>query len=99
MGKVINPAFGARLKELREAAGRSREIEDALHAAERGLHRPLPRNTRAQAQRGEHLEAAQVLRGVLATAAEIREVLEGPFGLILPAAPELDSALQRLTQK
>ena len=38
-------------------------------------------------------------RRVLTTVAEIREVLEGPFGLILPAAPELDSALQRLAHR
>ncbi len=34
---------------------------------------------------------------VLRTPAEIREVLEGPMGLTLPAAPELDIALRRLT--
>src|SRR6185295_12504828 len=37
-------------------------------------------------------------RRVLTTAAKIREILEGPFGLTLPTAPELDVALQRLTQ-
>ena len=33
----------------------------------------------------------------LTTGVEIREVLQGPIGLTLPAAPELDTALQRLT--
>ena len=36
-------------------------------------------------------------RRVLATGTEIRQVLEGPFGLTLPVAPELDTALHRLS--
>jgi N-hydroxyarylamine O-acetyltransferase len=36
-------------------------------------------------------------RRVLTTGAEIREVLQGPIGLTVPAAPELDTALQQLT--
>jgi N-hydroxyarylamine O-acetyltransferase len=34
----------------------------------------------------------------LSTVGEIREVLEGPMGLKLPSAPELDIALRRLTE-
>jgi len=36
-------------------------------------------------------------RRVLTSAAELRETLEGAFGLTLPEAPELDAALARLT--
>jgi N-hydroxyarylamine O-acetyltransferase len=43
-----------------------------------------------------HYVNGKTERRVLTTAAEIREVLEGPFGLILPSAPELDAALERL---
>jgi len=35
-------------------------------------------------------------RRVLRTAAELRETLEGPFGLTLPDAPELGATLARL---
>jgi N-hydroxyarylamine O-acetyltransferase len=38
----------------------------------------------------------QTERRVLRTAADIRDVLEGPMGLKLPSAPELDLRLQRL---
>jgi N-hydroxyarylamine O-acetyltransferase len=37
-------------------------------------------------------------RRALNSAAEIREVLEGPMGIRLPAAAELDAALNRITQ-
>jgi N-hydroxyarylamine O-acetyltransferase len=37
-------------------------------------------------------------RRMLASVAELREMLEGPFGLKLPHAPELDAALQKVTQ-
>jgi N-hydroxyarylamine O-acetyltransferase len=36
-------------------------------------------------------------RRILANADEMREILEGPFGLTLPDAPELDATLKRLT--
>jgi len=36
-------------------------------------------------------------RRVLATVAELRAALEGPFRLTLPDAPELDAAVERLT--
>ncbi len=36
-------------------------------------------------------------RRTLTTASELRDVLEGPMGLILPAAPELEAVLGRLT--
>jgi N-hydroxyarylamine O-acetyltransferase len=36
-------------------------------------------------------------RRLLRSAAEMREILEGPFGLNLPDVPELDAALRRLT--
>jgi len=38
-------------------------------------------------------------RRILATAAELRAALEGPFGLTLPDVPELDAALVRLTNR
>jgi N-hydroxyarylamine O-acetyltransferase len=44
-----------------------------------------------------HYLNGQSERRVLTTTAEIREVLSDPIGLTLPAAPELDAALQRLT--
>jgi len=45
-----------------------------------------------------HYPNGKTERRALATVAEIREVLEGPMGLRLPAAPELDIALHRLTE-
>ncbi|MGH8773185.1 MAG: arylamine N-acetyltransferase, partial [Burkholderiales bacterium] len=36
-------------------------------------------------------------RRILANANEMREILQGPFGLTLPDGPELDAALKRLT--
>ena len=36
-------------------------------------------------------------RRVLTTAAEMREILQGPIGLTLPAGPELDNALHLLS--
>jgi N-hydroxyarylamine O-acetyltransferase len=36
-------------------------------------------------------------RRAIPTGAEIRKVLEGPFGLTLPCGPELDTVLQRFT--
>ena len=36
-------------------------------------------------------------RRTLANADEMREILEGPFGLTLPEALELDAAFKRLT--
>jgi hypothetical protein len=36
---------------------------------------------------------------VLANAAELREALEGPFGLTLPDEPGLDAALERLVAR
>jgi N-hydroxyarylamine O-acetyltransferase len=38
-------------------------------------------------------------RRTLTTAAELRDILAGPFGVKLPDAPELDAALQRLVGK
>jgi len=37
-------------------------------------------------------------RHLLTNTGEIREVLEGAFGLTLPDAPELEAALKRLTE-
>ena len=38
-------------------------------------------------------------RSVLATVAQLRAALEGPFGLTLPDAPELDAALARFAAR
>ena len=46
------------------------EIVDALHPPERRLHRPLPRDVGAEAQRGEQLETFEVVGRVLLLAAE-----------------------------
>ena len=43
-----------------------------------------------------HYRNGKTERRVLTTGIEIREVLQGPIGLTLPAAPELDTVLQRL---
>jgi len=40
----------------------------------------------------------QTERRVLGTAAEIRDVLEGPMGLKLPSTPDLDVRLQQLIE-
>jgi N-hydroxyarylamine O-acetyltransferase len=44
-----------------------------------------------------HHLGGESVRQVLADAAELREVLEGAFGLRLPDGPELDAVLTRLT--
>jgi N-hydroxyarylamine O-acetyltransferase len=47
---------------------------------------------------GVHYLNGRTERSVLTTGAQIREVLQGPLGITLPAAPELDSVLQGLVK-
>src|SRR5450755_2971533 len=47
-----------------QAPARGDQVVDALVAAERGLDRELPRRVRAQAHRGEHAQALDVIAGV-----------------------------------
>ncbi len=60
--------------------------------------RPAPgrRYTLRNADFAIHFANGRTERRTLATAAEVRETLEGPFCLTLPDAPELDPTLARL---
>lgn len=66
-----------------------------------GLIAARPTPDRRYALRNNELTAhylnGNTERRVLTSAAEMRETLEGVFGLTLPEAPELDAALARLT--
>jgi hypothetical protein len=43
-----------------------------------------------------HHLSGSIERRIFANTDEIREVLEGPFGLTLPDVPEFEAALKRL---
>lgn len=68
----------------------------------KGLIAARPAPDRRYALRNNELTAhymnGNTERRVLRSAAELRETLEGVFGLTLPEAPELDAALARLTR-
>ncbi len=79
----------ARSRWLQQATAGSDQIIDALVAAQRGLDRELPRHVGAQAHRGQHVQAFDVVPGVALLARH-----DHPAGAIAAGAVVLRQAVE-----